>query len=101
MSLFSGVSENENLEVFRLTMNVSAERLDWLGDIRDRIWRRDERGTPLLLTVQRSEKGILSAFCPVCCPFHRQGSAAGNRAAYCVVKHWGGDVPDEPYLIVG
>ena len=99
------ITRGQNLRAVFLdadgAVNVSTKGLERLGDVRDLIWRRGEQGMPLLLTVQRSAKGFLSAFCPACCRFHHHGSGAGHRAAHCVVKHWSGYVLDEPYLIVG
>ncbi|HDR7790935.1 hypothetical protein AB1I92_29225 [Bacillus mobilis] len=49
---------------------------------------------PIVLAIERDEKGNLSTWCGVCECFHHHGADEGHRVAHCVNE-------DSPFISTG
>ena len=49
---------------------------------------------PIVLAIERDEKGNLSTWCQYCRKFHHHGTGEGHRDAHCFVE-------DSPYIRTG
>ncbi|SEF46611.1 hypothetical protein SAMN04487919_101274 [Bacillus sp. ok061] len=50
--------------------------------------------TPIVLAIERDEKGNLSTWCQYCRKFHHHGTGEGHRDAHCFEE-------DSPYIRTG